>query len=55
MTVESFHDVFIKKYKLDTKDVVEYINELEATIYEKDKEIKELKDGKEKSPINENL
>tara|TARA_R110000772_G_scaffold5454_8_gene19550 strand:+ start:9032 stop:9208 length:177 start_codon:yes stop_codon:yes gene_type:complete len=37
MTVETFHDKFISNFKLETKEVVEYINELEACIYEKNK------------------
>lgn len=44
MTVEDFQDRFVPNFKMDTKVVVEYINELEAEIYEKNKEIKELKE-----------
>jgi hypothetical protein len=40
MTTEQFEDRFVVDYKLDMKAVVEFINELEAKIYEQQKENK---------------
>ena len=53
MTVETFHDRFVPDFKLETKEVVEYINELEATIYEKNQEIKELHEQEKTTPIKD--
>ncbi len=40
MTTDQFDDRFIVDYKLDVKALVEFINELEAKIYELTKESK---------------